>query len=101
MGAKMSVRGVDYSLGGLYFVDQEGQEMDIEDEIELGDMYISYATVLHGVKTVDPGKTTDWNSMKGRWFLGLYSNVSDVPEHRHTSYPVKKTEYEGKRLYNI
>jgi len=100
MGTKMSIRGIDYQEGGLYFVDDKGNEVDIENNIDLGDMYLSYATVLHGVRTIDPGQPTDWNSIKGRWFLGLYSAASDVPKDRHTGYGVTKSEYLGKAYEN-
>lgn len=98
MGAKMSTRGVDYKEGGLYFVDREGREIDIEDTIELGDIYISYATVLHGVKAIDPGADLNWESISGRWFLGLYSNNSDVVKDRHTVYEVDKGSYHNVRV---
>lgn len=46
------------------------------------------ATLYHGVNIVDEECIPDWNSPKGRWFLGLYSNDSDMVEKRHTVYGV-------------
>jgi len=94
MGTKMSRRGIDYEVGGLYFVDSQDREIDLEDQIELGDMYLSYATVYHGVKMIDPHKQTDWNKINGRWFMGLYSAVSDESAVRHTCWSAK-TDAEG------
>ena len=51
---------------------------------EVGDMAIGYATIYHGVREVDPEVNLDWTSNQGRWFLGLYSNDSDVKTERAT-----------------
>ena len=49
------------------------------------EMGIAYATVKHGANLVDPGETVDWDSNKGRWFIGLFTNDSDEIESRQTS----------------
>lgn len=89
MATKMSERGKDYSSGGLYFINKDDKKVDIEQETYLGDMYVSYSTVLHGVDVIDKHRPTDWNDPSGRWFMGLYSTVSDTVKERHTSYGVK------------
>ena len=53
-------------------------------------MLISYATLLHGVSTIDPEKKIDFNDPRGRWFLGLYSNDTDNVKKRKTTNPLGK-----------
>jgi hypothetical protein len=53
-------------------------------------MGFGYATIHHGVKAVDPNFRGAYDPMNpaGRWFLGLYSNDSDVKKNRTTAYRV-------------
>lgn len=85
----MSKRGVDYEGGGFYLVGPGDTVVDIEDQLEVGDACIGYATVMHGVAPCDRGKTPDWAADDGRWFLSMYSNASDEMKDRHTGHPVK------------
>lgn len=82
--------GADYEEGGFYTVDQQGDHIDAEPFIGLGDMAFGYATVHHGVKKIDPEshRKYDPHNPMGRWFLGLYSNDSDEKKNRITSYRV-------------
>ena len=48
-------------------------------------MGIAYATVQHGVNLIDPSETVDWDSNKGHWFIGLFTNDNDEIESRQTS----------------
>ena len=86
----MSKRGVDYQTGGAYILNTNKEKIDVEDDLEIGDIYLIYPTVHHGVETIDKGSEVDWNSFSGRWFMGLYSNASDVHRDRHTSYGVEE-----------
>ena len=93
MGCKMNERGGgDFNEGGIYYVAKGGKEIDVEGEMKKGDMYISFPTLLHGVKKIDPGAEVNWNSINGRWFLGFYSAVSDMVPERHTGYGVEVKE---------
>ncbi|MFM2130092.1 MAG: hypothetical protein RL477_1638 [Pseudomonadota bacterium] len=83
-GVMMSTRGVDYESGGFYCIDEAGKPIDLEPEIEAGDMFIFYPTLEHGVLPVDLGKPTDWKSPSGRWFLGVSSVDSDHVSQRVT-----------------
>lgn len=74
----MSKRGSDYQGGGFYGVDENDRMVDLEGQIEIGDMAIGYATVCHGVAPCDRGRVPDWTAADGRWFLGLYSNSPDT-----------------------
>lgn len=91
ISAYMSKRGEDFETGGFYMVGPGDQCIDMEDQIEVGDMCIAYATVAHGVEVVDGHKSVNWDSMDGRWFLGLYSMASDEVSSRHTGQAVKLT----------
>ena len=81
----LSERGKDYSKGGFYYYKKDKSIIDCDDEIEVGDMLIGYATIIHGVATVDPNKKVNFNSPRGRWFLGLYSNDTDIVKKRRTT----------------
>ena len=48
-------------------------------------MMIGYATILHGVSKIDPFRKVNFNSPKGRWWLGLYSNDTDNVKKRRTT----------------
>lgn len=85
----MSKRGVDFDGGGFYLVDNNDRAMELEDQIEVGDCSLGYATVYHGVAPCDRPKAPDWNAEDGRWFLSMYSNASDEVPQRHTGQPVK------------
>lgn len=86
----LSERGRDYKSGGFYYYKRNRKIIDCDYEIETGDMLTSYATVLHGVSQIDYGKKIDYNSPKGRWFLGLYSNDSDHLKKRKTQHSFGK-----------
>jgi hypothetical protein len=89
----MSKRGKDYEGGGFYFV-KDGEAVYAEDMIDVGDICIGHANIMHGVSPCDTDKTPDWNAEDGRWFLGLYSNASDYEKKRNTAKPVS-VEVEG------
>ena len=53
-------------------------------------MLIGYATVLHGVATIDSEVKLNYNSPRGRWFVGLCSEDTDVVKKRKTTNPKGK-----------
>lgn len=83
----MSKRGVDYQGGGFYLVGEGNKVIDLEGEIEVGDIAIGYASVMHGVAPCRG--ECDWLSDDGRWFLSLYSNATDTVRNRHTAAPAR------------
>lgn len=85
----MSRRGADYSGGGFYLVGKADTVIEAENQIEVGDVGIGYATVYHGVAPCNRHLEPDWESKAGRWFLSMYSNASDEVKDRHTGHPVK------------
>ena len=85
----MSKRGMDYQGGGFYLVGANDSIIEVEDEIDIGDIGIGYATVYHGVAPCNRDLEPHWDSMAGRWFLSMYSNASDEVKNRHTGHAVK------------
>jgi len=85
MGGFLSKRGVDYKVGGIYFVRPDESKEDMEPYVDPGDFMLVFPTVLHGVDTVDPGATLDWQSPGGRWFIGPASIDSDYVQNRQTT----------------
>ena len=82
----MSKKNVDFEGVGFYLLDKNNHVMSVEDSIEVGDMGIGMATLYHGVAPVNLSKKANWEDINdGRWFLSLYSNVSDEVKERHTS----------------
>jgi len=88
----MSKRGVDFEDGGFYIIGEDGRQVYLENEIEVGDIGIGYATLAHGVTPCDVHKIPDLSKTDGRWFLSMYSNVSDEVKDRHTGHPVRIEE---------
>ena len=60
----------------------ENKVLDIEPEIDSGDISLYCPTIIHGVEAIDGGKlnTYDWNSGIGRWWMGLFTNDSNLKE---------------------
>lgn len=82
IGGIISKRGADYKTGGIFFMNDKKERIEVEDYLDIGDMFCSYPTVVHGVNRVDEDKELDWKSNDGRWFLGLYSNDSNYKTNR-------------------
>jgi hypothetical protein len=80
----MSKRGVHYDTGGAYYVDANDSKVDMEEHIDVGDIGFSFPTIAHGVDPVDPHKELRWEVPEGRWWLGLFSNISNMVKDRHT-----------------
>ena len=85
----MSKKGLDYKKGGFYVVKENNQFEDVEKCVDIGDISIGYATVMHGVDIIDPDQKPNWLTKDGRWWLGLYSNSSDMVLKRAQGVKVK------------
>ena len=59
-------------------MNSEDEKILLEDVVNIGDMGAGYARIIHGVNTIEG----DLGSM--RWFLGLYTNDSDLVKNRRT-----------------
>lgn len=68
--AAMSQKGDDFLNGGLY-VEIDSQKIDIDEFLEIGDVYLMNPQTIHGVDIVDAEENNEinWNSPKGRWIL--------------------------------
>ncbi len=82
----MSRRGEDFETGGFYMVGRDGQRVDMEPHIGVGDMLVTFPPLLHGVEVIDGHKPVDWDSMDGRWYLSLCSAVSDEVKNRNAQW---------------
>ena len=65
----MSEKGKDYESGGLFFLDEYGNKVYIDDYLEIGDVVVTYKKQVHGVEPIDPNVEADWSSEKGRWSI--------------------------------
>jgi len=83
----MSKQGMDYKDGGTYFLDQNRNKINSEKNIDVGDIGIFYASMIHGVDSVNIFKNQD-PTKSGRWWIGLYSPESDHVKNRKTSNPI-------------
>ena len=87
----MSKKNRDYFDGGFYVLNKDNKVIDVENFIDVGDIAIGYATIIHGVAPANRKKNPDWNDINdGRWFLSMYSNESDEVKNRHTGYSVSE-----------
>ena len=64
---QMSKKGVDYESGGLVVIGEDGEPIQVDDHLDIGDGVFFNAEVIHGVEPVDPGATSDWLAYEGRW----------------------------------
>ena len=96
-GLIMSKKGVDFENGGFYFRDKNNKKLNIENKLEIGDSVIFYGSITHGVEKVDKNKKLNWNSYKGRWFIGMFVNDSNHVVNRATANDLtNSTNYKNK-----
>lgn len=74
----MSKIGVDFKSGGFWAMNENNEKVNLENEIEVGDMGLGSARFIHGVDQIDNFKDSE------RWWLGLYTNDSDCVKERIT-----------------
>ncbi len=90
-----SLKNGDFKSGGFYCVKENKEKINLETEIDVGDMGFFCATLKHGVTAIDKDIASsdynnhDWSKGSGRWFLGLYTNDSDEKKNRTTSISYK------------
>ena len=84
-GIIMSKVGIDFKNGGFYFKSSKNKKINIEKNLDEGDAVIFYGSIAHGVDKVDPDEKLIWNSNKGRWFIGMFVNDSDLVKNRITA----------------
>ena len=64
---QMSKKGVDYEGGGLFLIGEDGEPIQVDDYLDVGDGVFFNSEVAHGVEPIDPGTTPDWLAYEGRW----------------------------------
>ena len=76
----LSEKGVDYSVGGVYFYNSEGNKVHLDDELGFGDVVVSYAGLIHGVDHIDSEKNGTGTCHKGDgpFCLGMSLPISGV-----------------------
>jgi hypothetical protein len=97
----MSKKGKDYIGGGFYALDKENKVVDVEKYIDVGDLGIGFATIVHGVAPVNRNKDPRFKDVNdGRWFYSMYTNESDEIKNRHTGHGVtEKIKINDKNLF--
>ena len=85
IGGFLSTRGVDFKEGGIYYIGRDGQKVDLEAQVMAGDIMLAYPSLPHGVDCIDRGVPIDWNTSKGRWFVGMAIVDSDTKARRETT----------------
>jgi len=76
---KLSQKGVEYKDGGIYFINEKEEKINVEDHINIGDLYFSFPWVLHGIDQIDKEESDiKWNSIEGRWLMLLTMVSSNV-----------------------
>ena len=82
----LSQLDIDFKHGGFWALDSNNNEVCLEPHLKLGDMGCGYANIVHGVNQIDDASDSE------RWFLGLYTNDSDLVKNRITlTSPAKQT----------
>lgn len=66
--ASMSKKGSDFHTGGFY-VEYDGTRIDVDEQLDIGDIYLMNPSCVHGVATIDPSNSPDWSTERGRWIL--------------------------------
>ena len=85
----LSKKGEDFKEGGMYFINENKTKFMFDDLVDVGDMAFGFATLYHGVDISKTIEKTSNNDTAGRWFMGLYTTVSDYVENRHTGKPAR------------
>jgi len=63
----MSKKGSDFISGGLVTKDKKENMINLDDDLNLGDLIFFSPQIIHGVEKIDPDKELNWPSFRGRW----------------------------------
>lgn len=68
--AALSQISRDFDSGGIYYY-SKSQKINLEEHLNIGDVYLMNPDIPHGVDTISGDKKNqiDWKSDKGRWIL--------------------------------
>jgi len=67
----LTKRGEDYQSGGIYFNEDNGKIFDIEEILDVGDLYTHDIKKWHGVKVINKDDPLDMETSRGRWIINL------------------------------
>ena len=81
----LSKLGIDFQHGGLWALDRNNKKICLEPNLQIGDIGSYYAQIIHGVDKIDNGSDSE------RWWLGLFTNDSDLVQTRKTIEPAAIT----------
>ena len=94
LNAYMSKRGIHFNKGGFYVLGKNKEPIDVEKDIDIGDMGFHYASVWHGVSKINPDKKkVDWDAEDGRWWVNVCAIDSNMVSSRTTAAVPEKDQY--------
>jgi len=67
----LTKRGKDFTTGGAYYYDRQGNFLDVEEIADIGDLYAHDTKTPHGVHAIDPEKNVDLDNLCGRFSINL------------------------------
>ncbi len=77
-------KGEDFSVGGAFFVDNDGEVVYIDEFSDWGEVTFFNAQMVHGVAPIDPNLEKRWEDFNGRWIalfavnkLAITQEISD------------------------
>ncbi|UYG06241.1 hypothetical protein [Halomonas sp. M4R1S46] len=60
-------KGEDFCVGGAFFVNNDGEIVQIDEYSDWGEVTFFNAQMVHGVAPVDPHLEKKWEDFNGRW----------------------------------
>lgn len=65
----LSDKGVDFSSGGLYIVDKDGNKLFVDDELKMGNVLFFNPEIVHGVDDIQGKTKGGFFDINGRWIM--------------------------------
>jgi len=65
----LSDKGIDFSLGGLYVIDQDGNKVFIDDKLKSGNVLFFNPEIAHGVDDIQGKTKGGFFDINGRWIM--------------------------------
>ena len=73
----LSTKGIDYDDGGFYVISSDNKKLELEQFIKSGDVGVFFASLRHGLDTIDKNKEAIKGQKDGRWWFGYNIHNSD------------------------
>jgi hypothetical protein len=74
----LSSKGSNFSTGGGFVVNRDGERLDFENEFGIGTLILFDGSIRHGVSDVDRHEILDFHSPRGR--IAAFVNVYEMRE---------------------